>query len=221
MKYLVIISILLAGAGASLAQDRDFLTPDETDQVREVQEPNKRLMLYIKFAQLRMDLLKTMLANPKPGRSLFIHDTLEDLTNLIEAMDTVSDDAIRRRINIEPGLAAVVEAEKPMIEELNKVIDSQPKDYSRYKFTMEQAVATLKDSSDLAGEDLKSRGAALAKQDKRDKQERDEIGDETDAKAAAQKATDKKASATNPAKAPRKAPTLYRKGEVAPDKQQQ
>ena len=54
----------------------------------------------------------------------------------------MSDDAIRRKVNIELGLAAVVEAEKPMIEELNKVIESQPKDYSRYQFTLQQAVAT-------------------------------------------------------------------------------
>jgi hypothetical protein len=218
---IILMSFLTAG-GACLAQERDFLSPDEADQIRLVQEPNKRLALYIKFAQLRMDLLKSTLASPKPGRSLFIHDTLEDLTKLIEAMDTVSDDAIRRKVNIEIGLAAVVDAEKPMLEELTKVIEAQPKDYARYKFTIEQAVDTMKDSVELASQDLKSRGAALAKQDKHEKAERDEIGSETDAKAAAAKATEKAAAAssTDPAKPVRKPPTLYRKGEVPPDKQQ-
>jgi len=217
MKYLLILPIL---AVLALAQDRDFLTPDEADQVREVQEPNKRLQLYIKFANLRMDLLKSSFASAKPGRSLFIHDTLEDLARLIEAMDTVSDDAIRRKVNIEAGLAAVVEAEKPMLEELNKIAESQPKDYARYKFTLEQAVDAIKDSVELASQDLKTRGAALARQDKRDKAERDEIGSETDARAAAQKATEKKTegSSTDPAKAAKKPPSLYRKGENPADK---
>jgi hypothetical protein len=222
MKHLLLIALLLSGA--CLAQERDFLTPDEADQVREVQEPNKRLALYVKFAQVRMELLKQSLASTKPGRSVFIHDTLEELTKVIEAIDTVSDDAIRRKVDIDKGLAAVLDAEKPIIEELNKIVETPPKDYARYKFTIEQAVETLQDSVELAGQDLKTRGAELAKKDKKDKAERDEIGTSTDAKEAAEKMAKKEAgAAANAPGAPpaKKAPTLRRKGEVVPDKPQQ
>jgi len=215
MRYFTWIGMAALLAGGALAQDRDFLTPDEADQVRELQDPNKRLVLYIKFAQQRLDILKESLSKQKAGRSLFIHDTLEDLTRLVEAIDTVSDDAIRRRVDLEKGLTAVVEGEKPILDELNKVIEAQPKDYARYKFTIEQAVETLQDSIELAGQDLKTRRAELATRDKKDKAERDEIGSETDAKAAAQQATAKKKE--DPAKPAKKAPTLYRKGE-GPDK---
>lgn len=202
----------LAFFAAAWAQDRDFLTPDEADQVRVVQEPNQRLTLYIKFAKLRMELLRQSMASTKPGRSIFIHDTIEDLTRIIEAIDTVSDDALRRKVNIDKGLALVVEGEKPILEQLNKIIESQPRDYSRYKFTIEQAVETLQDSIELAGQDLGSRTAALSDRDKRDKKARDEMGTETDAKKATEVAKEKENAP--PAK---KAPTLRRKGEV-PDK---
>lgn len=216
MKYLWIATLI--ASSACLAQERDFLTPDEADQIREIQEPNKRLAIYLKFAQLRMEMLKQSLASTKPGRSIFIHDTLEDLTRVIEAIDTVSDDAIRRKVDIDLGLAQVIQAEKAIADELKKVIDAPPKDYARYKFTIEQAMETLNDSTELAGQDLKMRSSELAQRDKREKAERDEIGTETDAKKAVEK-SEKKQSAAAAGPATKKAPTLRRKGEVPPEKQ--
>src|SRR5579862_2449961 len=99
-KSTLIHKWLLLGALASLpwaglAQNqRDFLTSAETDQLREIQEPNLRLQLYTKFALLRMDQIEQMVANSKPGRATFIHDLLEDYARIVDAMDTVADDAL-------------------------------------------------------------------------------------------------------------------------------
>ena len=86
MKQFLIAILIASGL---LAQDRDFLTPDEADRVREVQEPNERLKLYVLFARQRVDMLQQTLAKEKAGRSVFVHDTLEDFTQIIEAIDTV------------------------------------------------------------------------------------------------------------------------------------
>ncbi len=78
----ILIALLLATA--AFAQDKDFLTPDEVDQVREAQEPNARLALYVHFARARIAMIQQFLGKEKPGRSALIHDVLEEYTQIID-----------------------------------------------------------------------------------------------------------------------------------------
>jgi len=200
---LVVLSLPL------LAQQRDFLTPDEADQLREVQEPNERLKLYSKWALLRLDQIEQMIASPKAGRAAFIHDLLEDYGHIIEAMDTVADDALRRKIAIDVGIGLSSTAEKDMLARLEKVREAKPKDFPRFEFALREAIETTQDSLDLSQEDLAARASSVAAKEKKEKQERE--ASMTPADAAEKKAEDKKTEAPK-----RKAPTLRRPGETLP-----
>jgi hypothetical protein len=207
-----LVLALVAAALLAPAQDRDFLTADEADQVREAQEPNARLQLYVKFANERIELLKQLMTSQKAGRSLLIHDTLEDYTRIIEAIDTVADDALKRKLDISLGMKAVAEGEKEMAAALDKMNESPGKDYSRYEFAMQQAVETTRDSIELSSTDVRVRSGQVAEREKREKAERETMMSEGEVKE--KKAAEKKAEQTK-----RKVPTLRRPGEVKDPKQ--
>ena len=210
MRYLIppLMATLLALPLA--AQQRDFLTPDETDQLREVQEPNARLGLYSKWALLRLDEIEQMIASGKPGRAAFIHDLLEDYGHIIDAMDAVADDALRRKISLDIGVTALTVSEKDMVARLQKIRDAKPKDLARYEFALSDAIDTTQDSLELNQADLPGRAASVAAKEAKEKEER--LATMTPDEVKERKAEDKK---TAPPK--KKGPTLMRPGEKLPD----
>jgi len=210
MKTLQTCVLLAAACGMmARAQQRDFLTADEVDQIKEAQEPNARMVLYARFARERVDLVKSLLAKDKPGRSLMIHDALDDYARIIDALDDVADDAIERKIDIKLGLGAAAKLERESLPLLQKIKDSPPKDMERFEFVLTDAIETTSDSLDAAHQDVDQRTKVVEARDAKEKKEvRDAMsGPEREAKKAEdQKAADAEQKKTKP-------PTLYRPGE--------
>ncbi len=219
----LLCGLLLAAAYPSMhtlyAQHRDFLTADETDQIKEAQEPNLRLSLYAKFARQRVDLVKSLLAKDQAGRSLMIHDTLDDYSKIIDAIDLVADDAIQRKLDVKQGLGAVAAAEKEMLPLLQKFHDNPSKDADRFEFALKTAIDATADSLDGAQEDLGQRIKAVGERADREKKAQREAMAPTEREA--REAADKKAAADEEKEKEKqkKAPTLLRKGEQPADGQ--
>jgi len=206
----LLVCLLLA---APLAAQRDFLTNDEIDKIRDAQEPNLRLKLYADFARERVDLVKSLLGKDKTGRSALIHDTLDEYTKILDAIDTVADDALARKLNVKAGLDAVASVEKQALPYLQKVQDSHPRDLERYDFLLKQAIDATADSLDAAQEDLGKRALDVEAREQKEKQERlDSMSPvEREGKQAAAKQAEEKQAEEESKQ--RKAPTLYRPGE--------
>jgi hypothetical protein len=206
----LLVCLLLA---APLAAQRDFLTNDEVEKIREAQEPNLRLKLYSDFARERVDLVKSLLGKDKAGRSALIHDTLDEYCKILDAIDTVADDALARKVDVKAGLDAVAAVEKQVLPNLQKVQESHPRDLERYDFLLKQAIDATSDSLDAAQEDLGKRTTEVEAREQKEKQERlDSMSpvEREGKKADDRKAEEKKAEDEEKQK---KAPSLYRPGE--------
>jgi hypothetical protein len=195
------------------AQPRDFLTGDEIDQIREAQEPNARLTLYAKFAKQRIELVKSLLAKEKPGRSLMIHDALDAYAKIIDAIDDVSDQALIKSADLKSGIGAVERMEEDALPVLRRFRDRPPNDIAAYDFVLKTAIETTMDSLDLAQEDLGKRTRNAEAKEDREKRAREE------AMTPKEKAEQQKAAGEAAAEQEKKtkAPTLMRPGEKKQD----
>jgi len=203
-----LLGLLLAAGPAEQAQ-RDFLTTEEADLVRLAQEPNDRLKLYVGFARQRLEQVRQLLRDEKPGRAGMVHHLLEDYTKIIEAIDAVADDGLRRKLEIDVGMEAVVAGEKEMLAALEKIAASRPKDLARYEFVLTQALETTQDSLELSQEDLGQRSEQVAEREKQERKEREALMQPKDVEE--KRAAEKKTAEEQQKK---KAPTLLRKGET-------
>ncbi len=188
------------------AAQRDFLTADEVDQLREAQAPDERLNMYVLFARQRVDLIGQLFEKEKTGRSLLIHDTLDQYTKIIEAIDTVVDDSLARKkpVTVLPHVAKV---ERELLVKLEKFAQIQSSDADRYRFSLDQAIDTTKDSADTSEVDLTERTREVEANEKRIEKERQAMST-PEQKDAKQQAADAKKPAT-----PKKKATLLKKGE--------
>jgi DNA-binding helix-hairpin-helix protein with protein kinase domain len=207
--------LLLLCLSLPVAAQKDFLTEDEIERVRLVQDPSERLKLYTVFARQRVDQLDQLFAKEKAGRSILIHDLLEQYGKIIEAIDIVADDALRRNAVVAEGIQTAVDAEKKMLEKLEKFAALEAKDLSRYEFVLQSAIDTTKDSIEASEEDLVSRAKRAVGEAEREKKQREEAM--TPKELDEKKAQEKKLS-EDPALKGRKPPTLRRKGEEVPAK---
>jgi hypothetical protein len=222
LPILILVCAMFSGAVPALA-DRDFLTEAEIEKVREAQAPNDRLKLYILFARQRIDQLQRLLSKEKKGRSAEARDLLEDYADIIDAIDTVADDALRRGADVGEGMVAVTTAEKRFLGQLQQIKDRNLADVDLYDVALREAMASTSDSIDQAGEDAVGRSAKLAEADKRQKKEAEETLAAEDSKGKPAEAakngatTTADASTTDDSKPKRKPPTLLRPGEKLPD----
>jgi hypothetical protein len=202
--------VFLCLCPAALFAQKDFITADEADQIREAQDPNDRLKLYTVFARQRLDQVETLVKEHKPGGAGMIHDLIEEYNQIVDAIDTVADDALERKAEIGPGMKAVAAAEKGFLPMLESVRDSHPADIGRFEFVLEQAIDATRDSLDASGQNLGKRAEEVAERERREKKAREAVMQPKDREE--QKAAEAKAANAEVNK--RKKPSLLKKGET-------
>jgi hypothetical protein len=211
-RFLIVLLLALP----AFAQ-KDFLSSSEIEQVREVQEPVARIKLYLLFARQRLDQVQSLMAKDRAGRSGEIRQLLQDYTSIVDAIDTVSDDALVRKNDVSTAPAFIADGEKKFQDQLQKIQSSAPHDLAMYDFELKEALAATSDSLDLSKEDLTTRGQNVNLKVEEDKKKVATVNAEERQGAKDPLADKAEAAAADAAKPARQAPTLYRPGEKPDD----
>lgn len=208
-----LLMAILAAPGCLLsAQQRDFLTTDEVEQVRLTQEPNARMVLYTQFAASRIGQIQDLLKKDSAGRSLLIHDLLEDLVEIIDTIDVVADDALKNGFEINEGMQEVLKQHQAIAAALDSMDAMDLRDRSRYQFQLQMARDTVEDAIELAQEDLAKRKGDVVAKDKKEREQMEAMRTPAEVEEQKQQAA-KQAEADKKSGRSRKPPSLYKPGE--------
>ena len=160
------------------AEKRDPLAPAEVDQIRESKDdPPRRMKLYVKFTQQRIDALSALLHAEKPpaDRSKQVLDLLEDFTELsdevadnLEMFQRYRDDIHKSMKEVNDAFAGwrirLADARATMTAS-----DASKEEYRRCMTVLQGAEESVEDGAKLAAEisEKQQQLAAEAKEKKK------------------------------------------------------
>jgi len=162
-------AVLLAlslGAPAQVHR-HDPLTPAESDALREVSmEPEKKLPLYVKYAQARLASIEQLRADPHaiPDRGRQIHDLFEDFKIIVDEMDRNLDSFANQKLDFRKALKQMVQADSEFQTALGKLKESA-RDPANAAESKEYEFAVL-DAADAVDGNLDNAKELLAEQEK-------------------------------------------------------
>ena len=164
-----VVAFVLAFCLSAAAQvhRRDPLTPAETDALREVSvEPEKKLPLYVKYAQARITSIEQLRADPHAtqDRGRQIHDLLVDFKVIVDEMDRNLDSFANQKLDFRKALKLMAQADAEFLTALAKLKESA-KDPANAADAREYEFAVL-DASDAVDGNLENAKELLAEQEK-------------------------------------------------------
>ena len=177
MKLRVIFLSLLLLAGSAFAQRKghDPLNDVEADKLRDTAMlPNKRLKLYVEFAQARMTQIDQLLGDPKAkDRGAQLHDLLADFSTLVDEIGDNVETFHSQHWDIRKSLKLVIEGDSEFQLELRKLsqaANSNDPDTDQFKFALKDAIESVNANADDTRHVVQEQNA-LAKDQKLQKEE--------------------------------------------------
>jgi hypothetical protein len=146
------ILALLCLAGAARAQEgmtrigeEDHLTSGEISAVRDAQQPDKRLILYMDFAQRRIDTVKQTLASGKTNAGRAIQKSLVEYIRVLEDLESTLEDARQRRAPMEKAIKDIELRGAQFLAYLESLNPDSTPGWGDFEYTIEEAIDMTKD----------------------------------------------------------------------------
>ncbi len=151
------------------AQHRAHLTSAEREQLRDAQDPSKRIKVYLDFAQQKLDLAKQLGAGPPSAR------LLSDYISVTDEMKRWIQYQYDRRGDMRAGLKDLVEQGPEQIEQLRRLEAATPASARAERHALRDAIADMTDAVDGGVKALEDQEKTFGKRKQERKLEAREI----------------------------------------------
>lgn len=145
------------------AQQRHLLSEAEEDKIREVQDPGRRIQVYLEFTQERLTRFQDFRTRQHDLRydyGAYLDELLDEYIGINEEIKNWIEFHFARQGDMRSGLRALLETGPQQLAYLRGVQESPDALTPRYEQTLREAIAHLSDTLDGAT-------LALAEQEKR------------------------------------------------------
>ena len=130
----------------SLQAQRDFLTSQEVDAIRDEQELGKRAILYTDFAGRRLDAVKAAIASQKDGAGKSVQENLKEYIAILEAVETTIAEGAEQRSPLEKALKGLKERGSEFLKYLQSLESESSSGFLDYRYTLEEAILMTKEA---------------------------------------------------------------------------
>lgn len=166
LAALLMASAVLAMAlvlAPAKAQDRpDFLSPGEADKIRDAQDPNDRIKLFLDFAGDRLKKLQyeLHLSTPQIDKPTLINGLLSAYSGCVdEAADRVQEGR-QRGAKIRPAIKDMQKRVRDYLQTLKAIEAANGSNMASYKDALDDAIAGTQDAAAEAAKASKEYGSA-------------------------------------------------------------
>lgn len=143
LMFLMLLTFLALPAAWSAG--REFLTPQEIGSIQDEQDPGKRVLLYMQFAQRRLDTVKdnTAAKDPKAGEA--IQNYLQEYISILDAVGDMLDSARQQRSLLSKAIKEMESRGRAFLTYLESLKSGAASSRSDYEYTLEEAIDNTKD----------------------------------------------------------------------------
>jgi hypothetical protein len=155
MRTLMTSALLLAVSLGTAwgAEKGDYLTEDETDQLREAQDPSQRIEKYLSFAQdrlMRFDDYRNRQPSPDYDIPGYLDTQLDQYIRITDALKDWIEDHFDRHDDMRAGLKKVLEMGPHQLDQLRHIEQSSDPYSAGYRQSLGDAIDDFTDALDGA-----------------------------------------------------------------------
>src|SRR3989441_5567215 len=147
---IAVLLILFPATGLS-GQKKDFLSEDEEDELREAQDPSKRIEVYLAFAQARLDRFeqyRTRPDDPKYDPGSYLDSLLGEYISLNDELKSWIEYQFQHNGDMRRGLRALLDRGPRQLEQLRQIQQSPCPHASEYSNSLRDTIEDMTDTLD-------------------------------------------------------------------------